>query len=153
MPEPRNVSLIAHVDTELAVAIKREAESADVSTSTYLRRILERRRDGTQPGGPHAADIGHVEIGDRVLLDPVYGMERVLAVDEYVLGRPGNGEPLRTGSGDWLVKRLQVENELGTIGRFVIRFPHEPVLRWLAGDGGESGPAVHGRKSTRTGGA
>jgi hypothetical protein len=140
MPEPRNVSLIAHVDTELAVAIKREAESADVSTSTYLRRILERRRDGTQPGGPHAADIGHVEIGDRVLLDPVYGMERVLAVDEYVLG-------------DWLVKRLQVENELGTIGRFVIRFPHEPVLRWLAGDGGESGPAVHGRKSTRTGGA
>lgn len=40
---PKRDPLIAHVDPELAVEIKSEAEARGVSTSTYMRQILEQR--------------------------------------------------------------------------------------------------------------
>jgi len=63
--------------------------------------------------------IREVKSGDVVVLDAIYGMERVIAVDNHTIDDP---------TIEWEAVRLQVRTRYGD-SRYVLRFPHEPCVK------------------------
>lgn len=66
--------------------------------------------------------VHEVAVGDRVVLDAIYGMEEVLTVDRHELDWWG------AHRGSTEAVRIQLKGRYGD-PRFVLRFPHEPCVK------------------------
>lgn len=71
--------------------------------------------------------IGELEIHDVVVLDPIYGMERILAVETLYLSSTPTMTPATLGQ-LWEARKLTVRDSYGR-PRNVLRFPLEPCVR------------------------
>lgn len=74
-----------------------------------------------------------LQVGWWGLFDPIYGPEKVIEIDGYALGPNERGARVigtSNESGTWPIIRFRVSDERGEspTGRYIARFPQEPVL-------------------------
>lgn len=82
------------------------------------------------PFDPHAAAVYQLQPGDLVTVDPFFGLEQVVSVEELYLSAQAYWEGVR---GSWPCKKLVLRFALPgseTNTRNVLRFPHEPITKW-----------------------
>lgn len=65
------------------------------------------------------ASVHEIEPNDVVVLDAIYGMERVISVDRHTIDNPAI---------KWEAIRLQLRTRYGD-SRYALRFPHEPCVK------------------------
>lgn len=74
--------------------------------------------------------VHEVAVGDRVVLDPIYGMEEVVSVDEHVLDWWGAHANVMQETATKAI-RFGLHGRYGEV-RYALRFPHEPCVKVVA---------------------
>lgn len=123
--------LITHVTPELALAVKKAAEDAGVTASAYIGKVLTEHVEGQSTpsivmyarDGASVIAAQDIRPDDVVVLDPVIGMERVMAFEKSTSWG---------SSSSFNLVKVQLERHLPRTGkkisRFAFRGHSEPVI-------------------------
>jgi len=86
-----------------------------------------------EKAGIEPSIIEQIEVGDRIIIDPIYGAEEVLTIEtgDFVPHQAGNGQRQPLIPISFPIVKLYLRNKLHNQNplRYAVRFPNESCIK------------------------